>query len=155
MIIPASSILVALVDFGVASVLLLVLMAWYDLSAHAGLLVLPVLIVLLTVQSLAVGMFCAALTVKYRDIRYALPFAIQVWLFATPVVFPTSLVPSGWQWLLILNPMTGIIDGFRSALFGRPFDWAALSASTAFTAVGIVFAAYSFRRLERTFADVI
>jgi lipopolysaccharide transport system permease protein len=155
MIIPASSILVALVDFCVASVLLLVLMAWYDLSGHAGLLVLPVLIILLTVLSLAVGMFFAALTVRYRDIRYALPFAIQVWMFATPVVFPTSLVPSGWQWLLMLNPMTGIIDGFRSALFGRPFDWAALAASTAFTAVGILLAAYSFRRLERTFADVI
>jgi lipopolysaccharide transport system permease protein len=154
-IIPASSILVALLDFCVASVLLLILMAWYDLPAHAGLLVLPVLIVLLTTLSLAVGTFLSALTVRYRDIRYALPFAIQVWMFATPVVFPTSLVPSGWQWLLMLNPMTGIVEGFRSALFGQPFPWTALAASTAFTAVGIVLAAYSFRRLERTFADVI
>jgi lipopolysaccharide transport system permease protein len=155
MIIPAASILVALVDFCIASLLLLVLMAWYDLPAQGGLVMLPVLIGLLTVLSLAVGMFFAGLTVRYRDIRYALPFAIQVWMFATPVVFPASMVPSRWQWLLMLNPLTGIIDGFRSALFGKPFDWPSLSASTAFAAVGIVLAAYSFKRLERTFADVI
>jgi lipopolysaccharide transport system permease protein len=100
-------------------------------------------------------MFFSALTVRYRDIRYALPFAIQVWMFATPVVFPTSLVPVGWHWLVMLNPMTGIVEGFRSALFGRPFDLVMLAASTAFTAIGIVLAAYSFKRLERTFADVI
>jgi lipopolysaccharide transport system permease protein len=155
MIIPASSILVALVDFCVASVLLAVLMAWYGLPAHSSLVVLPALIVLITALSLAVGMFFAALTVTYRDIRYALPFAIQVWMFATPVVFPTSMVPSTWRWALMLNPLTGIIEGFRSALFGRPFDWAALAASTVFAAVGLVVAAYSFRRLERTFADII
>jgi lipopolysaccharide transport system permease protein len=155
MIIPASSILVALLDCCVASVLLLILMAWYGLPAHANILVLPVLILLLTTLSLAVGMFFSALTVRYRDIRYALPFAIQVWMFATPVVFPTSLVPVGWHWLVMLNPMTGIVEGFRSALFGRPFDLVMLAASTAFTAIGIVLAAYSFKRLERTFADVI
>jgi lipopolysaccharide transport system permease protein len=155
MIIPASAVLVAMVDFCVAWVFLGALMIWYGLPAHTGLVVLPALIVLITALSLAVGMFFAALTVRYRDIRHALPFVIQFWMFATPVVFPTSMVPEAWRGLFILNPLTGIIEGFRSALFGRPFDWAALAASAVFAAVGLVVAAYSFRRLERTFADII
>jgi lipopolysaccharide transport system permease protein len=155
MIIPASAVLVAMADFCVASLLLGVLMMWYRLPIHGGLFFVPVLILLITVVSLAVGMFLAALTVKYRDIRHMLPFVIQFWMFATPVVFPSSMVPASWRWVFLLNPLTGIIEGFRSALFDRPFDWTALAASTAFAAVGLVCAAYSFRRLERTFADVI
>jgi lipopolysaccharide transport system permease protein len=155
MIIPASAVLAALLDFCIAGVLLGLLMMWYGLPVHSGVIMLPVLIALTTTLSLGIGLLCAGLTVKYRDIRYALPFLIQCWMFATPVVFPTSMVPSTWRWALVLNPLTGIIDGFRSALFGRPFNWGALAASAAIAIVGLVYAAYSFRRLERTFADTI
>jgi lipopolysaccharide transport system permease protein len=93
--------------------------------------------------------------VKYRDIRFALPFLIQVWMFATPVIYPASLVPEKWRWVLGLNPITGIVEGFRSALFGRPFAWDFLAYSAVFALVMLVYAAYSFRRLERLFADLI
>jgi lipopolysaccharide transport system permease protein len=88
-------------------------------------------------------------------VRYALPFAIQIWLFASPVIYPSTLVPAQWRPLLLLNPLTGIIEGYRSALLGRPFDWIALGASTAFTFAALLYATRSFRRMERHFADMI
>lgn len=155
MIIPGSAVVAALFDFFIACSLLGVLMLWYRLPMHASILMLLPLIVLVTILALGVGMFFSGLTVKYRDIRYALPFAIQIWMFATPVIFPSSMVPATWRWALALNPLTGVIEGFRSALFGKPFNWGALAIS-AFVAVALlVYAAYSFRRLERTFADTI
>jgi lipopolysaccharide transport system permease protein len=155
MIIPASAVLAALVDFGVACVLLGLLMMWYGLPLHASVVILPALIALTTTLALGIGLLCAGLTVKYRDIRYALPFVIQCWMFATPVVFSTTMVPGLWRWGLALNPLTGIVDGFRSALFGRAFNWGALAGSTAVAVMGLVYAAYWFKRLERTFADNI
>jgi lipopolysaccharide transport system permease protein len=100
-------------------------------------------------------MWMAALNVRYRDIRYALPFLIQIWMFASPVIYPTSIVPPQWQWATALNPLTGIIDGYRSALFGRPFNWLVLGISTAVTIAVFVYAAYAFRRAEDNFADII
>jgi lipopolysaccharide transport system permease protein len=97
----------------------------------------------------------AALNVKYRDVRYALPFAIQMWMFASPVIYPSTLVPAGWRRLLLLNPLTGLIESYRSASLGRPFDWIALGASTAFTFAALLYAARFFRRVEVDFADII
>jgi len=97
----------------------------------------------------------SALNVKYRDIRYALPFLIQLWMFASPIIYPALIVPERWRWALALNPLTGIIDGFRSALFGRAFDWEALALSAALTLATLIYAAYDFRRMEKTFADVV
>lgn len=155
MIIPAAAVLAALLDFLIACVLLGVLMAWYRLPPQSGLVMLPILTALATILALGVGMFSAALTVRYRDVRHALPFLIQFWMFATPIIFPASIVPERWRWALAMNPLTGIIENFRAALFGRPFAWAALAFSTAVALAVVVYAAYSFRRLERTFADVI
>jgi lipopolysaccharide transport system permease protein len=100
-------------------------------------------------------MWMSALNVKYRDIRYALPFAIQLLMFATPIIYPVTLVPERWRWLLNLNPLSGIIDGYRAALFGRPLNWQMLSVSAAATIILLICSAFYFRRMERTFADIV
>ena len=155
MIIPASGVLAALVDFAIAFVLLGCLMVWHRIPPTLSMFMLLPLVALVTLLALGFGMLLAGLTVKYRDFRYALPFLIQLWMFATPVIYPASLVPEKWRWVLALNPLTGIIEGFRSSLFARPFDWGSLVFSTGFTAFMLIYAAYSFRRQERIFADLI
>jgi len=95
------------------------------------------------------------MNVKYRDVRYALPFAIQLLMFLTPIIYPVSFVPARWRWALGLNPMSGIVQGFRDAVFGRPFQWPALALSFAMTVALALLAALIFRRMEREFADII
>ncbi|HET9696229.1 MAG TPA: ABC transporter permease [Terriglobales bacterium] len=155
MIIPAAAVLAALVDFAIAFLLLAVLMVYHHVAVTASVFLLLPLIAMLTVLSLGIGLLFSGWTVKYRDIRFALPFLVQVWMFATPVIYPASLVPQQWRWVLALNPVTGIVEGFRAALFGRPLPWDFLAYSGLFTLVILVYAAYSFRRLERIFADLI
>jgi lipopolysaccharide transport system permease protein len=160
MIIPGAAVLAGLVDLAIAFAVLLVLLggyviAGYPLAPNWTLLLLPGLVVQLALLAMGVGMWMSALNVKYRDVRYALPFLIQLLMFATPIIYPASLVPASWRWVLALNPLTGIIDGFRAALFARPLDWLALGLSTAITALALVYALYSFRRMESRFADVI
>jgi lipopolysaccharide transport system permease protein len=155
MIIPASAVLTALVDLAAASAALAGLIVWYQIPLRASLFMLPVLVAVLTMLALGVGMLSAGLTVRYRDVKYALPMLIQFWMFATPIIFPSSLVPERWRFVLGLNPLTGIIENFRSAVFGRPFVWDALILSIVIAGAVLVCAAYVFRRLERTFADAI
>ncbi|MFL6466526.1 MAG: ABC transporter permease [Pyrinomonadaceae bacterium] len=155
MIIPMAAVASGLLDFAIAFLLLVVLMVWYGAMPGAGILMLPVLVLLTSLFAAGAGMWMSALNVKYRDIRYALPFLIQLGLFVTPIIYPTSLVPEKWRWLLYLNPLTGQIEGYRSAFFGRPFDWAALGVSAALTVAILLFAAYNFKKMERSFADVV
>jgi len=110
---------------------------------------------MMALLALGVGLFAAAVTVKYRDLRHALPFIIQLWMFASPVIYPTSVVPQRWKWLVIINPVAGIIEGFRAGITGRPFDWMNISVSLVITLVVLVSAIYVFRRFEDTFADVV
>ena len=100
-------------------------------------------------------MWLSALNVKYRDIRFALPFIVQLWMFLSPVFYPSNALPQKYRWAFALNPLTGIIDAYRSSLFGRPIDWTALGVSTLITIVLLVYASYSFRRMEKTFADIV
>lgn len=155
MIIPAASVLAALLDFLIAFSLLAVLMLWHRQALHLSLLMLLPLIAILTTLALGIGLLFSGWTVKFRDIRFALPFLVQVWMFATPVIYPASLVPEKWRWVLALNPVTGVVEGFRSALFGRPFAWSFLLYSALFAVAIVVYAAFSFRRMERDFADSI
>ncbi|HBB89353.1 MAG TPA: phosphate ABC transporter permease [Blastocatellia bacterium] len=156
LIVPAAAVAAALVDFAITFIVLAVLMVYYHVSLSWALLMLPVLIVLLTVLALAFGILMAALNVKYRDIKFALPFLIQLWFFASPIIYPTSLVPPRWRWILALNPMTGIIEGFRTSLFGHSgFDWQAIATSTVITLVLLVYATWLFKRMEKTFADIV
>lgn len=155
MIIPASAVAAGLIDLMVAFGLLIVLMAYYGVGMGWNMLMVPALIVLTVLLAIAAGMWMSALNVKYRDIRYALPFVIQLTMFVTPIIYPVSLVPAKWRWALTLNPLAGIIEGYRSAFFGRPFDWPMLAVSAAITFALLFYSAYHFRQVERAFADIV
>jgi lipopolysaccharide transport system permease protein len=115
-----------------------------------------VLLLVAALLAVGVGMWLSALNVKYRDIRYAIPFLIQIWMFASGVIYPVSMLPPKWQLVLRLNPLTGIIENFRVALFGNEsFQWRSLLIAVVITLVVLVYSAFSFRRMERHFADVI
>jgi lipopolysaccharide transport system permease protein len=154
-LIPAATIGACLVDLAVASVILFGLMLYYGFAPGVNLLMLPALVVLTLLLSLGLGTWLAALMVKYRDVRHVLPFIFQVWFFLTPIIYPANVVPERWRWVLYLNPMAGVVEGVRSSVTGRPFDWPALSFSAAATALVLVCSVYAFNRLERSFADVI
>jgi lipopolysaccharide transport system permease protein len=156
MIIPAAAVVAGVVDFGIAFVILIVMMIYYGIALSWSMLMLPVLMLMLMLAALGVGMWLSALNVKYRDIRFALPFLIQLWMFASPVIYPASMIPPKWQWVLRLNPLTGIIEGFRTALFHQgAFDFLTLMASAIIILAMLVYSAYAFRHMEKSFADVV
>ncbi|HEX8353628.1 MAG TPA: ABC transporter permease, partial [Pyrinomonadaceae bacterium] len=154
-LLPAATVGAGLVDLGIASVILVALAFYYRMPATWNLLMLPVLVVITMLLTLGVVVWLSAVTVKYRDIRHVIPFALQVGFFGTPIIYPASLVPEKWRWLLFLNPMTGIVEGVRSALSGRPFDWPSVGFSAAVTLVLLVLAIAAFHRTEKSFADLI
>jgi lipopolysaccharide transport system permease protein len=156
LIVPTAAVAAALLDFAITFVVLGALMLYYRTTPGLGVLMLGPLILLLTALALAFGVLTSALNVKYRDVRFALPFMIQLWFFASPIIYPASLVPARWRWVLAINPMTGIIEGFRAALFGRTdFDWRAISISALITVSLLVYAGVTFKRMEKTFADIV
>lgn len=155
LIVPAAALLAGLVDFLLAFVLLVIMMVYYRVTPTIQLLFLPVLILLTTLFTLGVGTWMSALNVKYRDVRFALPFLIQLWLFVSSVILPSSSIPPKWRWILLFNPMSAIIEAYRSSLFGLPFDWTAIGIASLLTLVVLVYATYAFGRVERSFADII
>lgn len=162
LIVPIAAILPGLVDTGVSFVVLLVLAAFYGVPLSAGLVTLPLFLLLGLVSALGLGMWLSALNVQYRDVRYVVPFFVQLGLFVTPVIYPASRVLPRLEayglpaWVYGLNPMAGVVEGFRWALFGgRPFPAALVGASVAVSAGLLLLGAYSFRRMERNFADLV
>ena len=155
MIIPGAAIGARLLDFGIAIIILAPLMFYYGVAPTKNLLALPLLIALITMFSWGVGMWSSALNVKYRDVGVILPVFTQLWMFVSPVAYPASLVPEKWRWLYYLNPMAGIVEGFRIAILGGSFKWGPLAFATAATVIIFVYSAYAFRRMERSFADII
>jgi lipopolysaccharide transport system permease protein len=155
LLIPLASVGAGLIDLMIASLILFVIMPLYGAKFHLTLIMFLPLVALTAMTAGAVGIFTSALNVKFRDIRHALPFAIQLWMFLTPVIYPVSFVPERWRWLLRLNPLSGLIEGFRAAIFGKPFDWKGLVIATTIVLVLLVAAAQSFRQMEQKFADVI
>jgi lipopolysaccharide transport system permease protein len=155
MMIPGATVVAGLLDFAIAGALLGGMFAYYGISLTWNLLALPALVILMMGFALAVGLWMAALNVKYRDVRYALPFLLQLWLYVTPVIYPVSFIPEHFRWLLRLNPLTGIIDGYRNALFGTPFDWTELAVAAVLTLACMGYALRFFRQLERQFADIV
>jgi lipopolysaccharide transport system permease protein len=156
LVIPLAAVLGGLVDFAIAFALLLVLMAFYGIVPTVGAVALPALIGLTVATALAVGLWLSALNVQYRDVRYTLPFLAQLWLFATPIAYPASLLPAPWRALLGLNPMAGVVEGFRWALLGTESEIAGLfMISCLVTGLLLLGGLFYFRRVERTFADVI
>ncbi|HLL72101.1 MAG TPA: ABC transporter permease [Pyrinomonadaceae bacterium] len=153
--IPAAAVGAGLVDFFIGAVILGGLIAYYGLTPDWSVALLPLFLLLAILLALAFGMLISALTVKYRDLRHALPFLIQFWMFASPVIYPSSQVPGRWRQLLMLNPLTGIIEGFRAALVGGTIDRTATLISVVMTLTLLAVSFYLFRRIEETFADLI
>ncbi len=151
-VIPIASVAAGLIDLAISFVLLVLLMIYYRVGLSWQMLMIPVLIVPICLLAIGIGMWMSALNVKYRDIRYALPFIIQLGMFASGIITP---IPERWHWLAVFNPIAAFIEAFRAACFGKPFDWTTLGAATLITLVILVFAAYNFRRMEREFADLI
>lgn len=155
LIIPLSSVGAGLVDLLISTGILLLMMLYYGVGWSWNLLAAPVLLLIVVFTALGVGTLLSALTVAYRDFTHLTPFMVQIWMYVTPVIFPVSLVPERWQWLLYLNPMTGLVEGFRSAFLGKPFDYTGLGISFAIAvAVFLIGVAY-FEKVERRFADII
>ena len=153
--IPLATVLAGLVDFAIAFLLLLGVMAWYGIVPGLEALVVIPLVLLAFVTALGVGLWLAALNVQYRDVRYVLPFLTQLWLFATPIVYPSSLVPAAWRPVYGLNPMVGVVDGFRWALLGSAPPGPILAVSTCAALALALGGIFYFRRMERAFADIV
>ena len=155
-VVPASAALAGLLDFFIALFVLAALMIWYQFLPGPAILLFPFLVALTFLCAVGVGLWLSALNVQYRDIRYAIPFLVQVWMFVSPVIYPVSLVHGNYQWLLALNPMGGVIHAYRAALLGhQPIDWGLLGLSTLIILALFLGGLYYFRRMEKEFADVV
>jgi|KBSSwiStaDraftv2_1062776.scaffolds.fasta_scaffold63265_2 lipopolysaccharide transport system permease protein len=155
-IVPVAAVGATMMDFAISFIPLALMMIFWKVRITPYLLLLPIFIIIVVTLALGVGMFMAALNVKYRDVGLALPFMLQLWFFASPIIYPLSLFQGKLRWLLALNPMAGIIDGFRVSLYGyKSFDWPAIGFAAVIAIIFLVFAMYRFKRVERNFADLI
>ena len=156
LVVPIAAVLGGLVDFAIAFVILLLMMIYFGIVPGWQIVTLPGFILLAVMTALSVGLWLSALNVKYRDVRYTMNFLIQFWLFATPVAYPSSIIPAQWRWLYGLNPMAGVVEGFRWALLGKTEPPGALLAvSIAVVILLLVGGLYYFRKMEQEFADVV
>jgi lipopolysaccharide transport system permease protein len=156
LVIPISSLLSGLLDFAIAFLFLIGMMFYYHIVPTISILWLPVFMLMAIATALGVGLWLGALDVLYRDIGYLVPFLSQIWMYATPVVYPSSLIPEKWRLIYGLNPMAGVVEGFRWALIGRGTKPGPMFLVSAFvTIILLVSGAFYFRRMEKTFADVI
>jgi lipopolysaccharide transport system permease protein len=156
LIIPMSTAFSEIVDFGLAFLVLILMMLYYRVAVTAAALWLPFFLLLALVTSLGVGLWLSALNAKYRDVRFVVPFITQFWMFATPIAYPSSLLPEPWRTIYGLNPMVGVVEGFRWALLAsNSAPGPILTASSLTSAIILVSGAYYFRRMERTFADIV
>jgi lipopolysaccharide transport system permease protein len=154
--IPIATVLSGLIDFLVAFVMLVAMMIWYGVTPTARIFWLPLFLLLAVVTSLGVGLWLSAMNVRYRDVKYIVPFLTQFWLFATPVAYPSSLLGGKWRVVYALNPMVGVVEGFRWSLLGTKSNLGVVGIVSSFAAVLMLFTgAFYFRRMERTFADVV
>ncbi|HEX8149726.1 MAG TPA: ABC transporter permease [Pyrinomonadaceae bacterium] len=156
LIVPISAVLGGLADFAIAFAILLAMMAYYGITPTVMVITLPLFLLLAVMTALGVGLWLSALNVQYRDVRYTIGFLTQFWLFATPVAYPSSIVPERWRWLYGLNPMAGVVEGFRWALLGKAEGpGAMLAVSTLAVLLIFIGGLYYFRRMEQTFADIV
>lgn len=156
LIIPIAATFINLVDFAIGFLILIGMMVWYQVAPQWTLVFLPLFVAVALLTALSVSLWLSALNVKYRDVASIVPLMTQLWMFASPVLYPASLVPESVRWFYGLNPMAGVIEGFRWALFSNASpDWAMVSASLGVVASLLIGGVMFFRRVERTFADVI
>jgi lipopolysaccharide transport system permease protein len=156
LVVPISAVLGGVVDFAIAFLLLLAMMFYYGIVPGWQMVALPGLVLLAVLTALGVGLWLSALNVQYRDVRYTIGFMVQFWLFATPVAYPSSIVPEKWRVLYALNPMVGVVDGFRWALLGKPESpGMPLLISVIVVLMLLAGGLYYFRRMEQQFADIV
>jgi homopolymeric O-antigen transport system permease protein len=156
LLLPISATVSGLMDFAISFIFLLLMIAWYGIMPTRGALLLPGFVLLSMVTALSVGLWLSVLNVRYRDVGQAIPFLIQIWLFASPVAYPVSVIPEKWRVLYSLNPMAGVIEGFRWALLGRQMpDIQLIIISTAVVLLLLTGGLIFFKRMENTFADVV
>jgi lipopolysaccharide transport system permease protein len=153
-VLPTASILPPLLDFAIAFLVLIAMMVFYRVVPTSAVLLLPVFMLICVMCALGTGLWLSALNVEYRDIAYVVPFLTQLWMIATPIAYPSSLIPEPWRALYGLNPMAGVIEGFRWALLGTKPPEIMLVLSTAVAATLLLSGAFYYRRAERTFADI-
>lgn len=156
LIMPLANVITPLVDFCIALLVLIAMMLFYGITPSWKFLVVPPLMVIAALLALSIGLWLGPINVRFRDIKHTLPFLIQIWMYASPIVYPLSMVPQEWRWAYELNPMVGVIEGFRWAVFdrGEP-DFGALGMSALVIAVLLFGGLLFFRRMERSFADLI
>jgi lipopolysaccharide transport system permease protein len=156
MLLPLAAVLSGLLDFAISFFILIGMMVWYRMTPTAAIWLLPLFILTATLTALGVGLWMSALNVQYRDVRYVIPFLVQFWLFSTPIAYASSLVPEKWQVLYGLNPMAGVVEGFRWALLGTShLSMGLILASLVTMFIVLISGLYYFRRMEETFADVV
>ena len=155
LLIPMAAVLAGLVDFAIAFIVLAGLLLFYGIIPGLAIVTVPLFVLLAATTGLGVGVWLSALNVQYRDVRYTLPFLVQFWLFATPIAYPSSLVPEQWRALYGLNPMAGVVEGFRWALLGTRPPSSLVGVSVLTVALLLVGGLYYFRRMEQTFVDVL
>jgi len=156
LVVPISSVISGVVDFVLAFVVLLGMMLYFGIVPTWNVVWLPLLLLLALVTSLGVGLWLTAMNVQFRDVRYAAPFLVQAWMFATPIAYPSSLLDEPWRTLYGINPMAGVVEGFRWALLGIETRPGPIVLVSALVAVGLLISgAFYFRRMEKTFADVV
>jgi len=157
LVIPTSAVIVSLVDFLISFAILVALMAWYQFVPDIRILMLPIFMLIAFAASLGAGLWIASLNVRYRDFRYIIPFVVQMGLYISPVGFSSSIVPESWRLLYSINPMVGVIDGFRWAIIGGNYQiyWPGFALSLVVVAILLIGGIYYFRKTEKTFADVI
>jgi len=155
LMLPLAPVLAGLVDMAVGSLVLLVALLIFGVSLNLSIVAIPLFLFMTMVLAFAVGTITAALNVRFRDVKFALPFALQIWMFASPIFYPVDILSPRIKLALSFNPMTGIVSGFRSAIFGQPFDWPLIGTAAAMTVVIAVFSVLVFKRMESSFADYI
>lgn len=155
LIVPLAATLAGLVDFVLGLVLLVGLMIYYGVALTWQIVFAPIFIVLTILLALSFGTLFAALNVRFRDVKFALPFALQIWMFVSPVFYPASVLSEKWRVVFAFNPLTGILEGFRAALFGGEFNWFAVVVSVVLIFVLILTSLFVFKRMEDDFADLI
>ena len=154
-IMPVASVGACLVDFAISFGILIAMMFYYHMVPNASILMVLPLVLVTILSALGIGVLVSALNTAYRDFRYALPFLVQIWMFLTPVIYSVKIIPENWQWLILLNPMAGIVDAYRSAILGKAFDWGNLGISLGIATVMFLIGLAYFRKTERYFADIV
>jgi lipopolysaccharide transport system permease protein len=155
-LVPIASTITGFVDFLFALIMLAPLMAWkHTMAAPAALVIVPITVVITFLIAFGLSTWLSALVVRFRDVRHVVPFVVQIWMFATPIVYPLSMVPAKWRWLVSLNPMVPVVEAFRASLFGRPVDPATFVWPVVLAIFLILSGSMYFRHLERVFADVM